>query len=138
MSIQTIFRNISKNQYKVSSFLLPKKISTKSIINTEIGNLQIYQENDTAIINSHQIIPEFRNNGYGANLLTNSEQFISNQMNLNKIQLNLWCNDRCYFNYYNYYSKIGYTDYKGDQISYMDTGCEIKYLLSMEKDIIKI
>jgi hypothetical protein len=136
MSIQTIFRNISKNQYKVSSFLLPKKISTNSLINREIGNLQIYQENDTAIINSHQIIPEFRNNGYGANLLTNSEQFISNQMNLNKIQLNLWCNDRCYFNYHNYYKNRGFIDSDLEKIPHQDTGGEIKYLISMKKYII--
>ena len=133
MSIQSIFRNFSKNHYKVSAFLLPKKISTKTIINTEIGNLQIYLEKDTAIINSHQIIPEFRNNGYGTNLLTNSENFISNQLNLNNIQLNLWCNDRCYFNYHTYYKNRGFTDSYLEIIPHQDTGDEIKYLIAMQK-----
>ena len=49
MGIQNIFRNISKNHYKVSAFLLPKKILTDSVINKEIGSLQIYQQNTTAI-----------------------------------------------------------------------------------------
>lgn len=136
MSIQNIFRNISKNHYKVSAFLLPKKILTDSVINKEIGSLQIYQQNNTAIINSHQIIPEFRNNGYGTNLLTNSEYFISNKMGLNSLQLILWCNDRCYFNYHTYYKNKGFVDSDIGKIPHQDTGGEIKYLIAMEKYII--
>jgi hypothetical protein len=133
MSIQSIFRNISKNHYKVSAFLLPTKILTDSVINKEIGSLQIYQENNIAIINSHQIIPEFRNNGYGTNLLADSENFISNQLNLSSIQINLWCNDRCYFNYHTYYKNRGFTDSYLDLIPHQDTGDEIKYLIAMQK-----
>lgn len=133
MNIQTVLKNISKNHHQVTAYLIPRILDTNSLINTKIGKVKIYSENNKVIINSHDIIPEFRNNGYGKFLLYNSEKYISDQLNLNRVQLNLWCNDRCYFNYYNYYSKIGYKDYKSDKISYLDTGCEIKYLLSMEK-----
>ena len=133
MNIQTVLKNISKNQHHVTAYLIPKILDTKSLINTKIGKVQIFSENNKAIINSHHIIPGFRKNGYGKFLIYNSEKIISNQLNLNTVQINLWCNDRCYFNYHNYYSKIGYKDYKSDNFSYLDNGCEIKYLLTMEK-----
>lgn len=135
MSFKHIVKLVSNNNYIVNTFLLPNTITgSSSIINTQIGELSIFHENKIATITSHEILPKYRNQGVGTDLLKESEMFMFNNLKIDKINLNLWPLDSCYFNYNNFYLNRGYINSLPlNNILHLDDGNNIQYFISMEK-----
>jgi hypothetical protein len=100
--------------------------------NKIIGNINTSIKNDPIVI-EHNIDNNFKKRGYGDLLLKQNEKILFKEYN--NIYLNLWCYDRCYFNYLNFYSSRNYSlENNNNLIEKIDYEDNIYYNLFMKKN----
>jgi len=103
-----------------------------------IGNIDLVIQKGDPIITEMFIEKEYRENGYGTKLLNNTEEELF-KLGASKVHLNLWSLDRCYFNFYDFYHKRGYSTMSNDnKYTIMDNGENLYYNLNLSKNLIPI
>jgi len=103
----------------------------------EIGYIKTYLDT-TPIITEHIINNDYKKLGIGSELLYKTESILF-QDNQNII-INMWCLDRCFNNYLQYYNKKGYYECKTNKKNFfktIDYEENIYYNLNLIKNINK-
>jgi GNAT superfamily N-acetyltransferase len=100
-----------------------------------IGNIDLNIQKGDPIITEMTIEEQYRKQGYGSQLLNNTEEELI-KLGANNIQLNLWSLDRCFFNYLSFYNKRGYQDNLNDnKYEIFDDGENVYYNLNLNKKL---
>lgn len=102
--------------------------------NKIIGNIDLSILKNEPIVTEMFIQNKYRKKGYGTLLLNDTEKELSN-IGADKIQINLWSIDRCYFNNYSFYEKRGYILNLNNNYNFIDNGENIFYNLNMLKNL---
>lgn len=101
-----------------------------------LGNIDIAIQKGDPIITEMFIEKEYRKKGYGTKLLNNTEEELF-KLGATYIHLNLWSLDRCYFNFYDFYHKRGYSTMLNDnEYNVMDNGENLYYNLNLTKNLL--
>lgn len=116
--------SIHKNNLKTLLFLNKQ----------QIGHSTLHIHKNSPIITDIHIDSPYRKKGYGSFLLKSIENRIKGTP-FDRLYINTWYLDRCYFNYLSFYKKRGYNLSVFDKDSHIDDGENIYYNLYVHKKL---
>jgi len=97
----------------------------------QIGHSTLHIHKNVPIITDIHIDNPYRKNGYGSFLLNS----IENRIKGDRLYINTWYLDRCYFNYLSFYKKRGYNLCVFNEDRHIDDGENIYYNLYAYKNV---